>query len=455
MLGLTLRLIGLGQSLWLDEATSALVVRNLTFSEIISKFLPTDFHPPLYYLVLKAWSDIFGTDEIALRLLSVIFGLLTILVTYFIGKEIKSKTFGVLASFLLAIAPLHVYYSQEVRMYMLSSLFVSLAVYFYIRICKKPKSWEWIGFSSSISLVFLTDYVSLLILPVFWLDAYRRRKKFLWRKFLLSHILLLVSIFALWPVFWQQLSGGVGVKSKSLEWWNLLGTLTFKNILLIPIKFMIGRIGFTNKLVYGLVVALVGGVFSYFMVKSLRHLQKRDLKNSRIIWYWLVVPLVFGVLLSFFVPVLTYFRFIFVLPALYILVAWGVFSTKEKFFFVALSTFLFINFVSLAIYYKNDKFHREDWRGLTDFIENESAGKNSKVIFVANSQMEGYRYYRPDAELGSTDDVGEGLDQIWLMRYVQDVFDPGDSVRYKIEDLGYQKVSEHNFNGVVVWRYEK
>ena len=36
-------------------------------------FFLSDFHPPLYYLVLKAWSSVFGYSEFSLRLPSVIF----------------------------------------------------------------------------------------------------------------------------------------------------------------------------------------------------------------------------------------------------------------------------------------------------------------------------------------------------------------------------------------------
>ena len=49
----------------------------------------------------------------------------------------------------------------------------------------------------------------------------------------------------------------------------------------------------------------------------------------------------------------------------------------------------------------------------------------------------------------------DDFDTIWLMRYVQPIFDPEDRLRLRIEDLDYQKKGEYDFNGVVVWRYEK
>ena len=58
---LLLRLISLNQSLWLDEATTALV-SQLPVYDFFSKFMPADFHPPLYYLVIHYWTLLFGTS---------------------------------------------------------------------------------------------------------------------------------------------------------------------------------------------------------------------------------------------------------------------------------------------------------------------------------------------------------------------------------------------------------
>jgi hypothetical protein len=45
-------------------------------------------------------------------------------------------------------------------------------------------------------------------------------------------------------------------------------------------------------------------------------------------------------------------------------------------------------------------------------------------------------------------------DTIWLMRYVQPIFDPKDTLRGKVEKI-YHKVGEYDFRGVVVVKYGK
>src|SRR5260221_14271890 len=90
ILALGLRLASINQSLWLDEATSALTTK-MSFADFFGKFMPGDFHPPLYYILLRAWAAVFGSSEIALRSLSILFGVATIYVVYLIGKEFASK----------------------------------------------------------------------------------------------------------------------------------------------------------------------------------------------------------------------------------------------------------------------------------------------------------------------------------------------------------------------------
>ena len=84
------RLISLNQSLWLDEATTAKVIQTYSYSNIILRFSPFDFHPPFYYFFMKFWTGLIGYSEIALRLPSVLFSLFTGYVIFKIGELIKN-----------------------------------------------------------------------------------------------------------------------------------------------------------------------------------------------------------------------------------------------------------------------------------------------------------------------------------------------------------------------------
>src|SRR4030043_1229997 len=99
-LALILRLISLNQSFWLDETTSGYVARDFNFRQIINGFAPGYFHPPLYYLLLRVWGLFFGFSEVALRSLSVVFGVGSVWIIYKIAKEMGLRN-PELASILL------------------------------------------------------------------------------------------------------------------------------------------------------------------------------------------------------------------------------------------------------------------------------------------------------------------------------------------------------------------
>jgi uncharacterized membrane protein len=431
-LGLVLRLISLNQSLWLDEATSALVAK-MPLTNIFTKFLPGDFHPPLYYLILKLWTSIFGFSEVSLRIPSIVFGIGVIYVTYLIAKKIFNENTALISSVLLATSGLAVYYSQEARMYSMAAFLVALLVYFFIE--KK-----WTFFSIILVLVGMTDYVSLLILPVFWIFG---KKDF--KKLLLAHVPLILA-FGLWsPIFISQIKSGFSISGSN--WWQILGTASFKNIALIPIKFILGRISFDNKIVYALIAIFVSVL--YFGLSAINILRRPCKGNPcKVILVWLVIPIFFGIVLSLKIPTLSYFRFLFCLPALYILVAGGI-EKLGKYKKIFLCLVILINLLCTLYYVLTPRFQREDWRSATGAIGTDT------IVLPATSQGEALEYYGKGSQIAYSEDFKGGPKEVWLSRYVWQIFDSSDSARRKVEDLGYNKVLEYNFNGVVFDKYSK
>jgi uncharacterized membrane protein len=422
-LSLLLRLISLNQSLWLDEATTALVSQMPVY-DFFSKFMPADFHPPLYYLVIHYWTVLFGTSEVVLRLPSVIFGILSIYTIYTIAKELKFK-WPIIPALFLATSGLHIYYSQEARMYMMVSWLVSYLVLTYIR-----KQWKL--FSVLLALIFLTDYLSILILPALFVHTVLYSKSDI-KKFIYS-IVPFGLTFVLWlPTFFKQLMNGMSVKSSMSGWWDILGAVSFKNIALIPTKFILGRVSLDNKVLYGFLITVLILIFGYAISKA----------KNKLVWSWFGLSLVLGILISFLIPTLTYFRYLFILPAFYLLVAE---NTNRYIIAIVLA----VNIVSSSFYLLNAKFHRENWRELKNVV-----GSNV-IVLSTTSQKEALIYYGLDNQIVSLQELKSNFpQQVWLSRYVWNVFDPSDSTRKNIEELGYNWSEEVNLNGVVVWKYIK
>jgi len=449
-----LRIISINQSFWLDEATSASVVKDFKLLDIITKFAPGDFHPPFYYLSLKMWSSIFPFfgNEISLRMFSVLLGVLSVYFLYKIGKLMIDEKFGLVVSLLLAISPLHLYYSQEARMYVMETFFVILCFYYYLTNINKEKIVNWVLLSLSLVLLGFTDYLPLCIIPVFFIHSFLTKRKKEWYLSLLFSMAPLIISFVIWlPFFTKQLVGGLSVATNSPGWWNILGKFNFKELALILLKFITGRISIPNKLI-------LIPVFSFYFVLLCSQLRtlKKFAKDNILSIVWLIVPIILTVFISLKISVLSYFRLIFILPAFYLIISYLVINLKNNIKFISLFVLVIINLVFCSMYLFNSKFHRENWRGLVSFIESNSTNNKSAVLFVRNSQMEAYRYYSSGAiKALPPEEFKPEYKIVWLSRYVQDIFDPNDTVRIDLERSGYRKIGAYDFNGVVVWRYDK
>lgn len=77
---------------------------------------------PFTYMVAGSFK-LFGVNELAARLPSVVFGLLSIVLVFFIGCRFFEKTTGLVAAFLMAFIPFEVVWTRACRMYSMYQFF--------------------------------------------------------------------------------------------------------------------------------------------------------------------------------------------------------------------------------------------------------------------------------------------------------------------------------------------
>jgi mannosyltransferase len=128
-LGSGLRIVGLGaKSLWFDEAVSARFL-DYPLAEVVTRCADVrSAHPPLYFVMLRAWCTVMGDSDAALRALAMLFGLLTILGTYRFVSVLVPDRAGIappLAALLVALSPLQIQLSQQVRNYSMATAFMT------------------------------------------------------------------------------------------------------------------------------------------------------------------------------------------------------------------------------------------------------------------------------------------------------------------------------------------
>jgi 4-amino-4-deoxy-L-arabinose transferase-like glycosyltransferase len=184
-LALSLRLYRIdASSLWYDEGWSVHLAREPLGRALQQIGSEGHTHPPGYYLLLMAWVRLFGSSVLAVRGFSVLVGILTVWAIYRLGSSLFDRRTGLLAAFALAIAPSHIVYSQETRMYALLALAFAGLLNLWYRYIYRGASWrrrDWVTLVLAEVLAIYTHYFSFLALAglglwALWVLARRARE---------------------------------------------------------------------------------------------------------------------------------------------------------------------------------------------------------------------------------------------------------------------------------------
>lgn len=221
VLFLWVRLPYLADSIWHDEAFT-IHVASLPLAEIPEE-LYHDNAAPLHYVLLHYWMQLWGTSEVAVRSLSLLFSILTFALLFWGMRSIAGKRTAFLAGLLITLAPSQVYYAQETRPYALAQfLALCSTILLWKLLFHTPKklrfpneTWTYstlLGISNG--LLLLTHYwgafliaVEILIVGI-WLIRSGQREKIRTASFFLLSLLITALLFAPWlSTFLHQLSG--------------------------------------------------------------------------------------------------------------------------------------------------------------------------------------------------------------------------------------------------------
>ena len=148
-----------GRLVWMDEAYTFGMIRR-SYSDMCA-VTALDVHPPLFYILLKAFSTPFADKLLAGKLFSVI---PYVIIMIFGGVQFKklfdAKT-GVWFAVLFFFFPFMMTYAAEVRMYSVSALFVLINAVYAYRIYLDGKRADWVIFTLSGLCAAYTHYFAL------------------------------------------------------------------------------------------------------------------------------------------------------------------------------------------------------------------------------------------------------------------------------------------------------
>jgi uncharacterized membrane protein len=151
--------------------------------------------PPLYFLLLRGWSHLFGPSVTAMRSFSALFGALLLpLVYWFCWVAFRDRRVGLVAALLIGLSPFHLLLSQEARPYTLWLVEVMLANIALVQAERSGRRQAWLLYVLAMVLAFYTHLLTLLLLLAQAVAVLWRRQQAMWKGFLLSSLGIVAGI---------------------------------------------------------------------------------------------------------------------------------------------------------------------------------------------------------------------------------------------------------------------
>jgi 4-amino-4-deoxy-L-arabinose transferase-like glycosyltransferase len=191
-----------------------------SFSDIWNITASGEVHPPLYYWITHAMLYL-DVSVFSLRIVPVIFGVLSIPLVYFLGSELYSDRAGIISAMILTISQSHIFYSQEARSYTMLLFFAILTLYLYLKCFKTNETRYFILLGVVSGVAFWTHFWSVIfIIPVMASVLYKMLTE---RCNYTNHTLsLFISILIAFPLI-TVLMDIYKIRTSSEIYWGMKG----------------------------------------------------------------------------------------------------------------------------------------------------------------------------------------------------------------------------------------
>lgn len=436
------------QSLWVDEGYA---YYHAHFPSLIET-LARDTHPPLYFAMLRLWSEITGNSELALRWFSVLPSMLSLAVIYQLAREvmrqrksdIAQSIVPLLAMLMLSLADAENFLAQESRHYTWLVLLVMGSMWWFLRWQRNRQQRAyiiWVGFT--IAMVY-THYITAFIgisQGLYALIMLRGKQR------LQAIGGLIISALALSP--WLLLVGVRQLGNNGANWSVPLSAAVIRDI---QVKY------FTEQWALIIGLMLLGCVTILYQDRD--RFQLRWHRVTGLLLLWVILPFVLTVLVNELLPFLQPRRLTQWTPVIALLVALGVSNIRQPIRGMMIGILILYGVVSVDFYRV-----KPDWRTVADLtaryaepddlVLTDISGGDYQMAYYLTRDMpdgrlldDGVRYeslkvqrdFYPETYHEWLPQVIDAQDTVWLMYWSDD-----SSARGWLDNLGFQQTAEFTY----------
>ena len=397
--GFAIRLINLDKNggLWYDEITIYSISQN--FSGDLKRFLQF----PIYYVFYKFWICILGNSDFVIRLMSVIFDILSLFMTFVLTKniykifsndEIQSIKAGLVSSSLYAVNSSFIYYAQEAKFYSFTFFAVLLFFIFWIKFLDKNCSkinFVLFYLSTLILLYSNTCQIVLIMFAFILMTVLFVKRNIIKQK--LSYLMILSTVFIPLIIFLIRIKGYFTGNFDAVVFDNSFTLSVFQNYfspILIGVqnnvlnyqKFLIKHLLDIKYLVYVLIPVIISIFGILYSVKKSVICRYLFLICSLYLVFHLILPL-----FSSYKPLVRYT--LFVLPIFISLLAVGLKVLTNKYLKRCLfAVLIFINTFCLILPSSALFIQRPDgYKTLADFLKVNNIPNNANFILPIRENL--------------------------------------------------------------------
>jgi uncharacterized membrane protein len=386
-------------SIRLDEAQS-IWASTKTVPGIL-KYIAQDVHVPLYTLLLHFWMQIFGTQLIVVRLLSVIFFLLSIPAMFYLSNLTGGKRVALIATNLFVLSPFLIWYGTETRMYSLLTLITLVSHIAFLQMINSHLTQRKLAFLLTSIIGIYTHYffsVVILLQCLYFVIVYLNNlphqqnpiikskissqikthlNNLLLNKkqiLLFTGLIILVGLSFL-PWIWFVFNQGNAANTKPL-----LSPPSSYNLLQLFIHFFTG---FQIQTLQSLMIAFWPLTVILFFLSFNRQVKLDKLLSTS---YYLVMsfgPIILALLVSYTIqPILVSRYLIFVTPAIFYLIAIVLANFNQRMLLLIVTGILISN-----VYFQYQQStssqikEKENYQQVTEYLNSET--KDSDIIAIS------------------------------------------------------------------------
>jgi len=376
-----------GESPWWDEVVTLEVLDAPTLIDFIQAERRTD--PPMtpaYYTLAYGWSRLTSASVLNMRLLSVLLGMASLPLTFLVARRMFGASAGLAAMTLHSLSMLHIYYSQEIRVYALVILLSLISVYALLRALDGDRAGWWILHTLANAVLTFTHLFALLFLAAqgtYLVYALRGRRPAL-LKWIAAHAVVFLAL-----VLWLR-TVDLATIHNAAKWMVEPG---MRELVMVFLVFAGGRAsnenpanhlptGISLDIALAFVLAILIGWFLLKRIVSAKT-EPGDCRYApmALLLAWLLVPIAILLIASFlWRPCFVYRYILFSSLPLYLL-AGAAFSSLPTTRWKVVTAVLVLGILAHQLSALCVGPFRPDWRSAGRYLESNARPEDRIIVF--------------------------------------------------------------------------